>query len=171
MYQPIGTLLSGCSPMVSATNPGKVIHKYGMFEFEEDLNNSPWFVPIPFKFTHPVNPLPHKFKNHFPLFHGDGTITVIEHLHAFSNACTILGINNNDSCMLLFMNSLPREMSPPYLSAFLMDAYLPGLNFLTGLPLPLGIWIILMSILKRRGLNDRFLSLNLSFELLRCHNI
>jgi hypothetical protein len=41
-----------------------------------------------------------------PLFHGDGTVTVVEHLRAFSNACTILGVNDNDSCMLLFMNSL-----------------------------------------------------------------
>jgi hypothetical protein len=31
---------------------------------------------------------------------------VEEHLRAFSNACTILGVNENDSCMLLFMNSL-----------------------------------------------------------------
>jgi hypothetical protein len=31
---------------------------------------------------------------------------VIEHIHAFSNACTIPGVNNNDSCMLLFINSL-----------------------------------------------------------------
>jgi hypothetical protein len=63
MSQPIGSLFGGCNPVVSATNPGKVIHKYGIFEFEEDLNNSPWFVPTPLKFAHPVNPLPHKFKN------------------------------------------------------------------------------------------------------------
>ena len=148
MSQLIGSLFGGCNPMVSTTNPGKFICKYGIFEFGEDLNNSPWYVHTPLKFAHPVNPLPHKFKNHLPLFHDDGTVTMVEHIHAFSNACTILGINNNDSCMLLFMISLPREMSPPYLSAFLMDAYLPGLNFLTGLLLPLGIWIILMSILR-----------------------
>jgi hypothetical protein len=63
-------------------------------------------VPTPLKFAHPVNPLPHKFKNHLPLFHGDKTVTVIEHLHAFLNACTILRVNNNDSCMLFLMNSL-----------------------------------------------------------------
>jgi hypothetical protein len=41
-----------------------------------------------------------------PLFHGDGTVTTVEHLRAFSNTCTILGVNDNDSYMLLFMNSL-----------------------------------------------------------------
>jgi hypothetical protein len=106
MSQPIGSLFGGCNPVVSTTNPGKVIHKYGIFELEEDLNNSPWFVPTPLKFAHLVHPLPHKFKQHLPLFHGDGTVTVVEHLRAFSNACTILGVNDNDSCMILFMNSL-----------------------------------------------------------------
>jgi hypothetical protein len=111
MSQPIGSLFGGCNPVVSAINPGKVIRKYGLFEFEEDLNNSPWFVPTPLKFAHPVNPLPHKFKDHLPLFHGDGTVTTIEHLRAFSNACAILGVNNNDGCMLLFMNSLQGDVA------------------------------------------------------------
>jgi hypothetical protein len=35
----------------------------------------------------------------------------IEHLRAFSNACAILGVNNNDSCMLLFMNSLQGDVA------------------------------------------------------------
>jgi hypothetical protein len=59
----------------------------------------------------PGGPLPHKFKNHLPLFHGDGTVTVIEHLRVFSNACAILGVNNNDSCMLMFMNSLQGDVA------------------------------------------------------------
>jgi hypothetical protein len=106
MSQPFGILFGGCNPVVSTTNPGKVIRKYGLFEFEEDLNNFSWFVPTPLRFAHLVNPLPHKFKNHLPLFHDDGIVTVVEHLRAFSNACIILGVNDNDSCMLLFMNSL-----------------------------------------------------------------
>jgi hypothetical protein len=104
--QPIGIMFSGCNLGVSATNPGKVIQKYVLFEFEEDLNNSPWFVPSPLKFPRPSNPIPHKFENHFPLFQGDKIVMRIEHLHAFSNTCTILRVNNNDSCMFLFMNSL-----------------------------------------------------------------
>jgi hypothetical protein len=104
--QLIGTMYSGCNPIVSTTNPRKVIHKYGIFKFEEDLNNYSWLTPTPLKLTYPVNPLPYKFKEHFPLFHGDGTVTVEEHLHAFSNACTILRVNENDSCMFLFKNSL-----------------------------------------------------------------
>jgi hypothetical protein len=106
MSQLIGGFFGGCNPMISTTKPGKFIRKYEIFEFEEYLNNSPWFVPIPLKFAHLVNPLPHKFKHHFPLFHGDGTVTVVEHLRAFSNTCLILGVNDNNSCMLLFMNSL-----------------------------------------------------------------
>jgi len=93
MSQLIGSMFSGCNPTVSTTDPGKVNCKYGIFEFEEDLNNHPWLVPIPLKLTHHVNPLPYKFKKHFPLFHGDKIVTVEEHLHAFSNACIILGVN------------------------------------------------------------------------------
>ena len=106
MSQLIVNLFGGFNPVVSATNPGKVIHKYGIFEFEEDLNNSLWFVSTPLKFAHPVNPLHYKFKQHFPLYWGDGTVTVVQHIHAFSNSCTIIEVNNNDNCMLLFMNSL-----------------------------------------------------------------
>jgi hypothetical protein len=36
---------------------------------------------------------------------------VEEHVRAFSNACSILGVNENDSCMLLFKNSLHRNSS------------------------------------------------------------
>jgi hypothetical protein len=104
MSQLIGSMYSGCNPMVSTTNHGKVIHKYGIFQFEEDLNNCPWFVPTSLKLAHPVNPLPYKFKQPLPLFHGDGTVIVEEHLRAFSNACIILRVNENDSCMLLFKN-------------------------------------------------------------------
>jgi hypothetical protein len=59
MSQLIRSLFSGCNPVVSETNPGKVIRKHGIFEFEEDLNNSPWFVPTHLQFPHPINPLPH----------------------------------------------------------------------------------------------------------------
>ena len=93
MSQLIGNLFGGYNPVVSTINPRKVICKYGIFEFEEDLSNSLWFVPTPLKFTHPVNPLPHKFKHHLPIFHGDGTVSVVEHLRAFLNACTILRAN------------------------------------------------------------------------------
>jgi hypothetical protein len=65
MSQLIGSMYSGCNPMVSTTNPGKVIHKYGIFEFEEDLNNHPWLVPTPLKLTYPINPFPYKFKRTF----------------------------------------------------------------------------------------------------------
>jgi hypothetical protein len=68
MSQPIGSLFGGCNPVVSDTNLGKVIHKYGIFELEEDLNNSTWFVPTPSKFSLPVHPLPHKFKQNFLYF-------------------------------------------------------------------------------------------------------
>ena len=77
MSQPIGSLFDGFNPVVSAIDPRNFVRKYGLYDFEEYLNNSPWFVPIPLKFAHPVNPLPHKFKNHLPLFHGDRTVTVV----------------------------------------------------------------------------------------------
>jgi hypothetical protein len=63
-------------------------------------------MPTPLKFSHPVSPLPNIFKQYLPLFHGDGTVTTVEHLRVFSNACTILRVNDNDSCMCFFINSL-----------------------------------------------------------------
>ena len=111
MSQLIGSLFGGFNPVVSGINPMKFVRKYGLFEFKEDLNNSPWFVPTPLSFAHPVNLLPHKFKDHLPLFRGDGTVTTIEHLRAFLNVCAILGVNNNDGCMLLFINSLQGDVS------------------------------------------------------------
>jgi hypothetical protein len=126
MSQLIGILFGGCNHVVSATDPGKVVRKYGLFDFEEDINNSPWFVPIPLKFAHLVKPLPHKFKNHLPLFHGNGTVMVIEHVCVFSNSCAILGVNNNDTCMLLFMNSLLLELLHTHLG-FLFPKVFPCL--------------------------------------------
>jgi hypothetical protein len=104
MYKLIGSLFVGCNLVVSDTNLGKVIWKYGISEFQEELSNSLWFVPTPLNFVHPINPLPHRFKHHLPLFRGHGTVTVGKHLHAFSNSYIILGVNDNNSCMLLFMN-------------------------------------------------------------------
>jgi hypothetical protein len=99
-------MYSGCNLTISTTNIGKVIRKYGIFKFEEDLNIYSWLVPTPLKLSYPINPLPYKFKQHLPLFIGDVTITTKEHLRAFSNACTIIRVNDNDNCMLLFKNSL-----------------------------------------------------------------
>jgi hypothetical protein len=106
MSQLIGSMYSGCNPMVSTTDPEKVIRKYGIFQFEEDLNNHLWLISTPLNLSYLINPLSYKFKKHLPLFLGDGNVIVEEHLHAFSNACTILGVIENDSCMLLFKNSL-----------------------------------------------------------------
>jgi hypothetical protein len=80
MSQLIGSMFSGCSHVFSTTNPRKIIHKYGIFEFEEDLNNFPWFVPNPLKFSHLVNSFPNKFKKNLYLFLGDGVVTIEEHL-------------------------------------------------------------------------------------------
>jgi hypothetical protein len=85
MSQLIGSMFNGCNPVVSATNPQKVIHKYGLFESKKTQTVPLGLCPLP-KFTQPVNRLPHKFKNHLPLFCGDGNVIAIEHLRAFLNA-------------------------------------------------------------------------------------
>jgi hypothetical protein len=62
-------------------------------------------VSSPLDLAPTTTPLP-KFKDHLPKFSGNGTISVNEHLIAFSNACHNIGANENDTCMRLFVNSL-----------------------------------------------------------------
>jgi len=58
-----------------------------------------------------AHPLP-KFKDHLPKFSGNDTITTNEHLVAFSNAFHNIGVNDNDICMNLFVNSLVLKFFP-----------------------------------------------------------
>jgi hypothetical protein len=98
----IGSLYSHQIPVQSTTNPAKVIKKYGLFQFEEDATTTPWHVSSPLNLAPATRPLP-KFKEHLPRFLGNNTITTNEHLVAFSN---VIGANDNDTCMRLFVNSL-----------------------------------------------------------------
>jgi len=57
-----------------------------------------------------ANPL-QEFKDHFPKFLGNGTISSKEHLISFSNACHNIRVNDNDTCMFLFVNSLEGKVA------------------------------------------------------------
>jgi hypothetical protein len=101
----IGSLYSHQVPIQSATNPAKVIKKYGLFQFEEDATTTPWHVSSPLNLAPATRLLP-KFKEHLPKFSGNNIVSTNEHLVAFSNACHNIGANDNDTCMRLFVNSL-----------------------------------------------------------------
>jgi hypothetical protein len=101
----IGSIYSHVVPVQSTTNPTKVIKKYGLFQFEEDATTTPWHVSSPLNLVPATNPLP-KFKDHLPKFSGNDTISTEEHLISFLNACHNIGVNDNDTCMCLFVNSL-----------------------------------------------------------------
>lgn len=101
----IGSLYSDKVLVQSTTNPTKVIKKYGVFQFGEDATTTPWHVSSPLNLAPATRPLP-KFKEHLPRFLGNNKVTTNEHLVAFSNACHNIGANDNDTCMLLFANSL-----------------------------------------------------------------
>jgi hypothetical protein len=92
-------------PIQSTTNPAKVIKKYGIFQFKEDVMTTPWHISSPLKLTPSTHPLP-KFKENLPRFSGNNTVTTNKHLVAFSNDCHNIGDNDNDTCMRLFVNSL-----------------------------------------------------------------
>jgi len=62
-------------------------------------------VSSPLYLAPSTTPLP-KFKDHFPIFFGNGTISVNEHLNSFWNACHNIGTNENDTFMRLFVNYL-----------------------------------------------------------------
>jgi hypothetical protein len=101
----IGSLYSHQFPIQSTTNPTKVIKKYGLFQFEEDATKTPWHVSFPLNLAPATHPLP-KFKENLPRFSRNSTVITNEHLVAFSNACGNIGANDNDTCMLLFVNFL-----------------------------------------------------------------
>jgi hypothetical protein len=62
-------------------------------------------VSSPLNLALATRPLP-KFKEHIPRFSGNNTVTTKEHLVAFVDACHNIGVNDNDICMHLFVNSL-----------------------------------------------------------------
>jgi hypothetical protein len=62
-------------------------------------------VPSPLNLAPATHPLP-KFKENFPNFLGNNTVSTNEHLVSFSNSCHNIGANDNDTCMCLFVNSL-----------------------------------------------------------------
>ncbi len=99
------SVYSGYAPQAYPNDLNKMIKKFGIFEFSEDLNTTPWHVPSPLNLAPATAPLP-KFKDYLPNFTGNGTCTVEEHLNAFSNACNNIGANTNDVCMRLFVNTL-----------------------------------------------------------------
>jgi hypothetical protein len=101
----IASLYSQKFHVQSTTNPAKVIKKYGDFHLEEDDTTTPWHVSSPLNLALATHLLP-KFKEHLPRFLGNNTITMNDHLVAFSNSCHNIGSNDNDTCMRLFVNSL-----------------------------------------------------------------
>jgi hypothetical protein len=101
----IGILYSHQVPIQSIKNPTKVIKKYGLFQFEEDVTTTLWHVSSPLNLAPSTRPLP-KFKEHLPRFSRNSIATTNEHLVVFSNACHNIGANDNDTCMHLFFNSM-----------------------------------------------------------------
>jgi hypothetical protein len=101
----IGSLYRHHIPVQSTMNPTNVIKKYGIFQFEEDATTIPWHVSSPLNLVPATRSLP-KFKENLPRFLGNNNVTTNEHLVAFSNVFHNIGANDNDTCMLLFINSL-----------------------------------------------------------------
>lgn len=81
---PLGSVYNKYKTIVSTTNPNKVINKYGLFYFEEDLNATPWHIPCPSYFPTATTHLP-KFKYYLPKFSSNGIFTVEENLNDFYN--------------------------------------------------------------------------------------
>lgn len=101
----LGSVYSGHVPQAHPNNLNKVIKKSGIFEFFEDVNPTPWYVPSPLNLAPATTPLP-KFKDYLPKFSGNVTCTIEEHLNAFSNACNNIRATANDVFLRLFVNAL-----------------------------------------------------------------
>jgi hypothetical protein len=106
----IRIIYSHAIPIQSTTNPTKFINKYGLFQFEEDVNTTLWHVSSSINLTHVANTFP-KFKDHSPKFSGNGTISTDEHLISFSYSIHNISTNDNDTFMRLFFNSLEGKVA------------------------------------------------------------
>lgn len=98
----LGSIYSRCAPQADPNNPNKVINKFGIFEFSEDENPTPWHVPPPLNLSPTTAPFP-KFKDYLPKFSSNGTCIVEEHLNVFSNARNNIGANANGVYMRLLL--------------------------------------------------------------------
>ena len=101
----IGSLYIHRVPVLSTTNPAKIIKKCGFFKFKKNATTTLWHVSSPLNLAPTTRPLP-KFKEHLPRFSENNIITTNKHLVAFSNSCHNIGANDNDTSMRLFVNSL-----------------------------------------------------------------
>lgn len=101
----LGSMYNRYNPVIYTNDLTKVIKKKKLFRFEEDANDTPWHVPSPLNLNPARQPLP-KFKDYLPKFSRNGPCMVEDHLNDFSNAFHNIGVNNNDTCMRLFVNSI-----------------------------------------------------------------
>ena len=93
----LGSVYSGYVPQTDPNESNKVTNKFGIFEFSEDLNATPWHVPSPLNLVLATAPLP-KFKIYLPKFSSNGICTIEEHLNSFSNSYNKIGANANYVC-------------------------------------------------------------------------
>jgi hypothetical protein len=63
----IRSMYNHYNPIVSTTDPTKVIKQFGLFKFEEDLDATMWHVSSPLNLAPATSLLP-KFKDHLPKF-------------------------------------------------------------------------------------------------------
>jgi hypothetical protein len=66
----------------STTNPHKVIYKYRLLPYVEDIDCKQCHVPSPQNLKPYITPLP-KFEEQFLRFSSEGVINTSEHLNAF----------------------------------------------------------------------------------------
>jgi len=97
----LGSIYSGYNLVIFASDPTKVVKKYGLFHFEEDANDTPWHVPFPLNLNYARKPLP-KFKYYLPKFSRNDTCMIEDHLNVFLNAFHNIRANCNDTCMRQF---------------------------------------------------------------------
>jgi hypothetical protein len=89
----------------STTNPTKVIKKYELFQFKGNATTTPWHVSSPLNLSPATRSLP-KFKEYLPSFSTNNIVNTNEYLVAFSNSYHNIGVNDIDTCMRMFVNSL-----------------------------------------------------------------
>lgn len=71
------------------------------------VENNPWGAAIgPLNLGLNLNPLPKCARDHLPKFSGDGTVTVDEHLNAFSVPCGVIMVQHKDVAIKLFVQTL-----------------------------------------------------------------
>jgi hypothetical protein len=94
-------------------NPQKVVKKSGIFQCEVDVIVTMWHTYSPLNIVLAANTF-REFKGRLPIILGNGVNSTNEHMATFSNACDNIDAHDNDTWIILFVNSFEGRVATKF---------------------------------------------------------